>query len=91
MSEFLWRKVSEEEKIKIQEQAKKIMDSFAAKLEKVEGKLSYSEGIDREYSAREENVGFEKLVSDNFSRDLMFKNAPESDEEGFVIAEKKTW
>jgi len=90
MSDFLWHKVSEEEKIKIQEQAKKIMDSFALKLEKIEGKLAYGEGIEREECDRNEDPGFENLVSDNFSRDLMFKNAPEA-HDGFVVAEKKTW
>jgi Asp-tRNA(Asn)/Glu-tRNA(Gln) amidotransferase C subunit len=90
MSEFLWHKVSEEEKVKIQEQAKRIMDSFATKLEKVEKKLAYDEGIERKDCDRNEMLGAERLASDNFSRDLMFKNAPES-HEGFVVAEKKTW
>jgi Asp-tRNA(Asn)/Glu-tRNA(Gln) amidotransferase C subunit len=81
---FLFHKVAEKEKEDIRKQAKKIMDSFSRKLMKV-GKISESV-IEREVFEREEG----DKDKEDFSRDIMFDNAPDKNKD-FIIAEKKEW
>jgi hypothetical protein len=83
---FLWHKVSEKEKQEIQAQAKKIMENFSNRLSKIKGSLEES-SIERDFGERTEN---EENKDNNFSKDIMFKNAKEKDKD-FIIAEKKTW
>lgn len=82
--DYLWRKVSEKEKEKIQSEAKKIIDSFAKKLEKVKGKLK-GKHFERAEAERKEGG---KLR--DFSKEIMFDNAPKKNK-GFIIGEKGEW
>ncbi|MEX0920448.1 MAG: hypothetical protein WDZ69_02595 [Candidatus Pacearchaeota archaeon] len=82
--DFLWHKVSEKEKEDIKKEAKSILDSFSKKLGKVKGKLEDSH-VEREESERQE--GNEKR---DFSRDIMFDNAPKKSED-FILGEKGGW
>lgn len=86
MSNFLFHKVSEEERKNIQKQAREIMDSFSKKLEKVSDKIKEEPLIEREECEREENSG--KVCE--IDRRIMFRNAPHSDD-NFIIAEKGGW
>ena len=83
---FLWRKVSEKEKEEIKKEAKRIMDSFHKALSKVEKKVSEAR-VEREECERVEGEGEE--ASKEF-REIMLKNAPETDN-GFIKAEKGEW
>jgi len=84
--DFLFHKVSEEEKEEIKKQAKEIMDKFSNKLSKVDEKLS-EPFIEREEFEREEE---ERKESNSGFRERMFENAPRKNKD-FIIAEKKKW
>lgn len=84
--DFLWHAVSDKEKEEIKRQAKQIMDSFSGKLEKVEKLIKENPLIEREKCEREEGEN----CSDNFSREIMFSNAPNKNDD-FIIGEKKGW
>jgi len=81
--DFLWHKVSEEEKESIKKQAKKIIDDFSKKIEKME----LGEGfVSRKVQTREET----KVECDKDFRKRVFANAPKK-EGDFIIAEKGSW
>lgn len=83
--DFLWHKVSEQEKEKIKQEAKNIMDSFAqslAKAPEIKEKL-----VERKESTRQEKEG--KEAKPGFRR-IMFENAPEK-EGDCIKAEKGAW
>ena len=86
MTDFLWHKVSENEKKEIEKQAKSIMDSFSKKLSKIDKKIPEML-IERDEGERIEGVG---EVCDNEFRRIMFENAPNKNKD-FIIAEKKSW
>lgn len=87
--DFLFHEISEKEKKEIQKQAKNIMDSFFEKLSKVKQKVKEF-SIEREKGEKEEKIG-EVLEEDkNFSREIMFENAPQKND-NFIIAEKGKW
>ncbi len=88
--DFLFHKVSEEEKEKIKKEAKSIMDSFSEKLTRIEKKLPKEDGIERPESEREEKEPACYSECNKDFRDRMFNNAPEKNE-NFIIAEKKGW
>ena len=84
--DFLFHKVSEEDKVEIKNEAKNIMDKFSNKLSKVDEKLS-EPFIERGEFEREEGEGKES----NFDfRQRMFENASRKNKD-FIIAEKKKW
>ena len=84
-SELIWKKLSEEEKKKIEENSKKLILEFGDTLDKLpEMKESF---VEREQFEREEGEG---SVSDSTFRDLMFKNAPNV-KDNCIIAEKGKW
>ncbi len=89
--DFLFHKVSEEEKKEIQKQARGIMDSFSKQLSKIDKKLrKQEEAVERDDYEREES-GKEDIKEDkSFSREIMFKNAPNKNKD-FIIAEKGKW
>ncbi len=73
------------EQIKIQEQAKRIMDDFISALSKV-GELKEELGVRRKKNLREKvNIAGDKDFSER-----MLKNAPKT-KDRFILAEKKTW
>ncbi len=82
--DFLWHKVSEKEKEEIRKEAKKVIDSFAKKLEKVRGNL------DEIYLECEESERKEGGKLRDFSREIMFDNASKKNND-FIIGEKKLW
>ncbi len=86
MADALWHKVSEEEKEKIREQAKKIMDNFAAVLEPLEHETREVR-IERQEDTRQEINGKE---ADPEFRKIMFKNAKNKNGK-HIIAEKGEW
>ena len=84
--DFLWHNVSEKEKEDIKKQAKKIMDKFSKRLEKVKlnDKQETSEpGLEFE---REENSKNEREID----RKIMFENSPDKNKD-FIVSEKKKW
>jgi Asp-tRNA(Asn)/Glu-tRNA(Gln) amidotransferase C subunit len=84
--DFLFHNLSEKEREEIRKQVDSILNSFSAKLSEI-GKGEEKESfIEREKSERLE--GGEKDSS--FSREIMFKNAPEKNKD-FIIAERKKW
>lgn len=85
MIDFLFHKVSEKEKEEIKKQAKAIMDSFSEKLSKIDKKIESF--IERKKGERKEKEG---KYDENFSKEIMFENAPEKNKD-FIIAEKGKW
>jgi len=83
--DFLFHNLSEKEREEIKKQVDSILDSFSAKLSKIGGKVEES-FIERKEFERKEGLQGDS----SFSREVMFKNAPEKNKE-FVIAEKKKW
>ncbi len=80
----LWHKVSEQEKEDIKKNAKKILDEFASKLEKIDVKEGHFENQD---GLRDEGTGWE---TDPEFRDTMFANAPNAEGDS-ILAEKGGW
>jgi len=85
MADYLWHKVSEQEKEQIQEQAKKIILEFGDSLEKLP-KLPES-AVEREESVRLEGEGEE---CDEEFAELMLDNVPETKDK-CIVAEKGKW
>jgi Asp-tRNA(Asn)/Glu-tRNA(Gln) amidotransferase C subunit len=83
--DFLFHKLSEKERQEIKKQVDDILNSFSAKLSKIGGKIEES-FIEREKFERHE--GMQK--DNSFSREIMFKNAPQKNKD-FIIAEKGVW
>ena len=83
--DFLWHKVSDNEKEQIKKDAKAIMDSFSKKLSRVDKKIS-EPVIERDEFERAEGSG--KCV--DIDKKIMFENASEKND-GFIIAEKGEW
>jgi hypothetical protein len=90
MSDFLFHKVSEQEKEKIRKEARKLMDKFADKISKI--KKLEEPLIEMEKCERQEHEKGEKCCDCNDSdfREIMFQNAPDKNKD-FIIAEKKKW
>ena len=85
--DFLFHKVSEEEREKIKNQAKEIMEGFSEKLEKVKSKIP-EPLIERKEFERMEKSSTKNVETD--FRKRMFENAPNKNKD-FIIAEKKKW
>ena len=85
-NDFLFHKVSEDEREEIKQEAKEIMEKFSEKLSKIDERISDS-GIERNDSQREEN---DSGNCDEDFRKRMFENAPNKNKD-FILAEKKGW
>ena len=83
---FLWHRVDEEERKRIKEQARKIMDSFSEKLADIDKKVK-EPVIERKEFSRAESKANE--CAKEF-RESMFENAPKKNKD-FIIAEKRSW
>ena len=83
MADFLWKEISEKEKIEIKEQAKKILDGFSKKLSRINVSKISEPQIKRKECERKEGIGKQELID----RKIMFENAPEKNSD-FIIAEK---
>jgi Asp-tRNA(Asn)/Glu-tRNA(Gln) amidotransferase C subunit len=86
MSDFLFHKVGEKEKQEIKKQAKDIIEDFSKKLAILDEDVKESI-IEREKGERTES---KTEKSDSDFREIMFKNAPNKNE-NFILAEKKQW
>jgi len=87
---FLWRKVSDEEKSELKKEAKQIIDRFADALKKVESEISETGLVKRDKNARDETAN----ECDQEFRKIFLKNAPktEKNEKGeFISTEKGAW
>ena len=84
MESALWHKVSEQEKEEIKKQAKKILDDFASKLEKIEVK---EELYENQSGSRDEGMPWQ---TDAEFANTMIANAPLVDNNE-IIAEKGAW
>jgi Asp-tRNA(Asn)/Glu-tRNA(Gln) amidotransferase C subunit len=84
--DFLWHEVSDKEKEEIRKEAKRILDDFSEKLEKVKDKAKESV-VERPECERKEGQGKE---SDSSFRKRMFENALNKNDD-FIIAEKGKW
>jgi len=82
--DFLFHNISEKEKEDIKKQVQEILDSFSKKLSKIESKEEEND-IERDKCEREEGGEVLKI-----SKEIMFRNAPDKNED-FIIAEKKKW
>ena len=80
------KKISEEEKNKIQEEAKAIIESFSKKLSEIKN-LSEESFIERAMSTRTET----KTEKGNFNLKKRILENAENKNEDFIIAEKKGW
>ena len=83
---FLHKDLSLEEKRKIEDDVKNIVDSFGKVLSSI-GDLPEEGAIERDVSFREEISDFD---CDLDFRKRMFENAPQKNKD-FIIAEKKKW
>ncbi len=83
---FLWHHVSEEEKEKIREGAKRIMDDFGKALEKIDSGGDFV-FVEREVFVREEGNA---LKNDSDFKKIMFENAPKKNKHS-ILAEKGGW
>ena len=87
---FLWHKLSEEEREIIKKESKQIMENFGASLGKVEKEIKEPGLVKRNKQTREET----KTETDSEFRKIFLKNAPktEKSEDGeWIKAEKGAW
>jgi Asp-tRNA(Asn)/Glu-tRNA(Gln) amidotransferase C subunit len=82
--DFLYHHIDEKEREEIAKQVNTIIESFSKKLSQIKEKVEES-AIERENCTREEGGKPAEL-----SREIMFKNAPDKNEDS-IIAEKKRW
>jgi len=83
--DFLFHEVSEEEKQRIKEQAKKIIDDFSKKLSRIDKETKEPIIEMKEFERSEGNK-----KDESFSRKKMFDNAPDKNDD-FIVAEKGGW
>ena len=83
----MYHKVSEKEREQIKKDSKKLLDEFSSKLERIKTKEGHFFSSVSEDGLRDEGKGWE---SDGDFRDVMFCNAPNSDEDS-IVAEKGGW
>ena len=86
-SNFAYHKVSEKEKQEILKNTKKLLDKFAAKLEKIKVKDKHFSSEISPSGTREEGEGWE---TESEFREIMFANAPFV-EDDCLVAEKGEW
>ncbi|HRZ85188.1 MAG TPA: hypothetical protein P5277_00225 [Candidatus Paceibacterota bacterium] len=85
VSELTWRRLSEQEKIEIEQKAKKVMFNFGKTLEKIPNiKEAF---VERESFEREETEPWQN--NPNFKKQIL-KNAPKSNDD-CIIAERGSW
>ncbi|HTY44093.1 MAG TPA: hypothetical protein VMC80_02525 [Patescibacteria group bacterium] len=83
---FLFHKVSGKEKEEIRNQAKRIMEDFSKQLSKIDKKIEEPVIERKEFERQEGKV----KQDESFSRETMFKNAPNKNKD-FIVAEKGEW
>jgi Asp-tRNA(Asn)/Glu-tRNA(Gln) amidotransferase C subunit len=99
--DFLFHKLSEKDKEDIKKQVDDILKSFSVKLSKIDGKIGESfierDKFERTEGGKQEDGNHQRVLHNScnptgscFSRELMFKNAPDKNRD-FIIAERKKW
>jgi len=83
-NDFTYHKISEKEKKEIKKQAKKLLDEFSSKLDKIKVKETY---FSSDSGMREQGDGWE---TDEIFKSIMFANAPFV-EDDFIVGEKGGW
>ena len=86
-NDFTWHQVSEKEKQNIQEQAKKIMQNFGKKLEKIKVEGKHFSSSNSKSGTREQGKPWK---TDPDFRDIMMLNAPFVEDDS-IVAEKAGW
>jgi hypothetical protein len=81
---YTWHTVTEQEKEEIRKDAKKLLDEFSSKLDKIK---TSEPKLDSKENLRTEGTGWK---TDKDFQELMLDNAPMV-EDGFIIAEKGGW
>jgi len=84
MKDFTYHKVSEKEREQIKKDSKKLLDTFAKKLETIKAKESH---FSNSSGTRQEGEGWN---TDQDFHDLTLLNAPFV-EDDFLVAEKGGW
>jgi len=85
MSNYLWKKLSDSERKKLENEAKELILAFGDALENLPKII---EGlVERDFETREEGNG--KKCDENF-RKLMFENSSKNYED-CIVAEKGSW
>jgi len=84
VEDALWHKINEEEKEEIRKNAKRIMDEFATKLEKIKVEEDFFENGE---GMRQEGEHWK--TQDDF-REIVFDNAPLVEDDS-IVAEKGGW
>jgi predicted Asp-tRNA(Asn)/Glu-tRNA(Gln) amidotransferase subunit C len=84
---YLWHKVTEEEKEEIRKKSKKMLDQFSKKLASIKGVEEHYQSSVAKNGLREEGKPW--TTDPNF-KDLFILNAPFV-EDDFIIAEKGKW
>jgi Asp-tRNA(Asn)/Glu-tRNA(Gln) amidotransferase C subunit len=82
--DFLFHEIGEKEKEEIRKQVNSIIESFSKKLSEIKEDVKEAD-IERKECVREEGGKPAEI-----SREIMFNNAPDKNED-FIIAEKKSW
>ncbi len=101
MVDFLFHKISSEEKEKIKEEAKEIMDTFSKKLLLIKDiKLEDSQddkdfereelSLEKDRNEERNKIGENDSEKNEFSKEIMFENAPKKNKR-FIIGDKKRW
>ena len=75
MTDYLWHKVSEEEKEKIKKETKSIMEKFADVLAKADKEIKETGAVKRDKNTREET----KAECNAEFRKIFLKNAPKTE------------
>jgi len=86
-NDFTWHQVSEKEKLEIQKQAKKIMQDFGKKLEKIKVSGEHFSSSESKSGTRDEGKPWK---TDPDFRDIMMLNAPFVEDDA-LVAEKAGW
>ena len=87
MTDLLFHKVTKKEKEQISKQSKFLMDDFSKKLSKI-NKQKIPKDLIKSLEGERKEKFMEK--KEDFSREIMFKNALFKNKD-FIMAEKKKW
>tara|TARA_Y100000034_G_C6643671_1_gene281465 strand:+ start:347 stop:610 length:264 start_codon:yes stop_codon:yes gene_type:complete len=85
MANYLWKKLSDADRKKIERESKDLILEFGDALEKLPAREEVS--VERERDSRDEGSGIE---CDSEFRDLMFENAPKVKDD-CILGEKGSW
>ncbi|MEA3329962.1 MAG: hypothetical protein U9Q06_04435 [Nanoarchaeota archaeon] len=85
MTSYLWKNLSEKEKVQIKEDAKKLILEFGGRIDSLEEREETF--VERDVEVREEGGKCE--INEEF-RKIMLENAPKKNQD-FIIGERGAW